>query len=273
MINYKRLSILILLFLFFNPVFANSKTNLFKTPGVLTICNYSEFKPVSYSNGKGYEPDLLRAVAKLWKVKIRFYSEDVYEGIWRLPSRKYTACDIAIGGISDTELRRKQHAVFSMPTAHYKQSLLVRTKDFQDGAIRSFSDFKYSHRKIGVVPGTAGEDFANNSIREAGIDPGVVVQYASESELLPALKEGKIYAIARGEVGNDYQASLNPDFTVIAKKDVGETFSFVVNPARPELLKELNSAIETLTQHGQIGFSSWLKNHNIFDERVDKNTL
>ncbi len=88
--------------------FADPPGIRFKTPGILAICSYSEFQPVSYGDGKGYEADLLRAVARAWKVETRFYPEDVYEGIWRLPSRAYTLCDVSIGGISPTDARARE---------------------------------------------------------------------------------------------------------------------------------------------------------------------
>lgn len=261
MITLIRSSIFLMLLVFSVPLFAHT---WLKTPNVLAVCSYSEFRPVSYGQGKGYEADMLRAIAKLWGVKIKFYAESTYEGIWRLPSRVYNLCDISIGGISPTEARRQQAAVFSIPTMHFKQSLLVRAKDFTNGFLRSYEDFKNSHRKIGVVPATTGEEFAYQRAKAAGLSSSVIVHYASESQLLPALKRGDIDAIARGEVGNEYQASIDSDVVVIAKKDFGEGFSFVVNPAKPELLSALNSAINTVTQAGKIGFSAWLKNHDVF---------
>jgi len=263
------IAIFFLFLLIFSAQIPAKTTNIpLKTPGILTVCSYSEFKPVSYAKGEGYEPDMLRAIAKLLGVKIRFIPEKNYEGIWRLPSQKNTLCDISAGGMTPMQYRRAQGAVFSKTTTHFKQSLLIRTRDYQNGSIRSYNDFKNNRRKIGVVPSTTGEEFAHQRAKENTIDLSVFVQYASESELLPALKQGKIDAIARGEIGNDYQASIDPQVKTIAKKDYGEKFAFVVDSNNPELLRKLNHSIEKITDHGKIGFSLWLKDHAIFMKKA-----
>jgi hypothetical protein len=38
---------------------------LLNNPKVLTICSYREFEPIIYGEGKGYEADILRAIADL----------------------------------------------------------------------------------------------------------------------------------------------------------------------------------------------------------------
>lgn len=267
MIAFVRSMILLFLVSFCTQLLANTPNAWLKTSDILTVCSYSEFKPISYGHGEGYEADMLRAIAKLWGVKIRFYPENIYEGIWRLPSRAYTLCDISIGGISPTKFRQKQDAVFSIPTTHFKQSLLVRAQGYNNGSILIYNDFKHNHRKIGVVPSTTGEEFAYRRAKDAGLDPSTIVQYPNETQLLTALKQNKIDAIARGEIGNEYQASIDPDVVVTAKRDFGEAFSFVVNPSKPEFLHAINSAIATVTNCGKIGFPSWLKDHNVFIQK------
>ena len=78
----------------------------FKSPGVLAVCSYSSFEPVSYGNGWGYEADLLRHVAKIWHVSIKFYPITTYKNIWLLPSKAGSRCDVAIGGITPTQIGR-----------------------------------------------------------------------------------------------------------------------------------------------------------------------
>lgn len=240
----------------------------FKEPGVLDVISYSQFQPISYGNGQGYEADLLRAIAQLWHVKIRFHPENIYDGVWRLPSRSYTRSDIAIGGFTPTVYRKKEGASFSMKTVNFEQSLLVRKKDYESGRILSYQSFKNTPMKIGVVPGTTGEQYAQLRAKNNGLSPEVLVQYESESQLLPALMSKKIDAIARGEIGNEYQAMQHKELITIAKQSFDEGFSFAIDKSNKILGYQVNQAIKTITDNGKITYSQWLKNHNVFLERT-----
>jgi ABC-type amino acid transport substrate-binding protein len=217
----------------------------FKKPNTLSVCSYSEFRPVSYGTGLGYEADLVRAIAKQWHVKVKFYPQKIYEGIWLLPSNPKFTCDIAIGGITPAAYRIKQGARFTSITLSFDQSLLVRKKDYESGRITSYHSFKNTSMKIGVVPGTTGEKYAIVRAKANGLPLTTLVQYKSESELLPALKNGKIDAIARGSIGNDYQARQNPGFITIARKNFHEGFAISVDPANKNLLHLLDNAIQS----------------------------
>ena len=239
-----------------------------KVPGTLGICYYTEFKPISYGNAQGFEPDLLRAIAKLWQIRIKFYPETTYEGIWRRPSDLHSPCDIAAGGMSPEAYRQQEGAAFSVITASFKQSLLVRKKDYESGRITSYQSFRHTQMKIGVVPGTTGEQFAHLRAQAEGLTAAVFKQYPSESELLPALRNGNIDAIARGEIGNEYQSSLSPDLVTIAKKDFKEGFALAVASGNKKLLLKLDHAIREVTDNHKITYPVWLKNHDVFMQRV-----
>ncbi len=248
----------------FPSVWASSYSNLLKEPGVINVCSYDAFTPISYGNGQGFEADLLKAIARSWKVKIKFYPESFYEGIWRLPSRAYTKCDIAIGGFTPLDYRTKEGVGFTIGTTSFKQSLLVRKKDYESSRITSYKSFENTHMKIGVVPGSSGEIFAKAIANEIKLQESVFVQYPSESELLTALTNGKIDAIARGEIGNDYQALLHKDLITIARRDFKEKFTFALSKSNPQLINVVNRAITNLTRNNKIQFTDWLKDNHVF---------
>jgi len=233
--------------------------------------SYSEFTPISYGvNGEGYEGDLLRAIAKLWNMEIKFHPESTYEGLWRLPSKSYTIADISMGGMTPSNYRIKQDALFSIGTTSFDQSLLVRKKDYKSGLIVSYQSFKKSKFRIGVVPGTTGELYAQLRAKENNLSSNVFVQYASESELLPALMKGKIDAIARGEIGNKYQESTNKKLITIAKKSFGENFAFAIDNSNKILANTINQAIRQITNNGKITYLQWNRKHTVFLERVNQ---
>lgn len=240
-----------------------------KKHNVLGVCAYTEFTPIIYGKYQGYEPDLLRAVAKLWHVNIKFYPQKIYEGIWKLPSSSYNLCDVSAGGITPALYRSKQGSVFSNITTHFSQSLLIRKEDFLSNKITSYKSFQNSPLKIGVVPGTTGEKYAHIRAKENHVQQSVFVQYPSESDLLPALKNKKIDAIARGEVGNDCQALMNSNFLTIDRKSFGEGFAFSINRSNKALKIALDEAIKIVTDSGKITYQDWIKNPSIFNDRVN----
>ena len=118
---------------------------------------------------------------------------------------------------------------------------------------------------IGVVPGTTGESYAQQRAEEAGLPPSVLKQYPSEAELLVALRSGEIDAIARGEIGNDFQQSQDPSLMTIARRDFGEGFAMSVDPANVELQTALADAIARTTENGTLGFPQWLADPTVFN--------
>ncbi len=217
-----------------------------KITGQLTVCSYSEFKPITYGNGLGYEANLVKNIGKSLHLKVKFYPEKIYEQLWAMPSKAYTLCDIAIGGFSETKERKEQGAAFSLPTIKFPQTLLVRTTDAP--SFKSITDFK--DKKIGVVPGTTGAINAIERLKQANLNwEKIIVYYPSESELLPALEKEKIDAIARGAIGNEYQEKLNPEYKTILPRDFGEGFQIVVDKNNPGLLESINQEIVKLTKN------------------------
>lgn len=246
---------------------ASTSSPPLRTEGTLSVCSYAEFTPISYGDGEGYEADLVRSIARSWDVEVTFTPTEVFDGIWMLPSDPAQECDIAIGGITPTDERKAQGAVFSPTTATFSQSLLVRRADFDSGKITDYPSFAGTDMVIGVVPGTTGESYAQQRAEEAGLPPTVLRQYPSEAELLVALRDGEIDAIARGQIGNEYQESQEPSVVTIARRSFGEGFAISVDPANAELQAALAQAIAQATKDGTVGYPEWLADPTVFDRR------
>jgi ABC-type amino acid transport substrate-binding protein len=238
--------------------------------GKLAVCSYDAFAPISYGDGKGYEADLIRSIARQWGMEIEFRPISTFEGIWLLPGKKRTdgrACDVAIGGLTPTAERKRQGAVFSSVSARYSQSLLVRKSDYTSGEITGYPSFRTGEKIIGVVPGTTGAIYARQQAREAGVPPSAIRDYPSESELLPALENGEIGAIARGEIGNAYQQEKNPDLITIARRNFGDSFAISVDPGNPDLQSALAEAVERKTRNGVVSVAQWRRDPGLFDRQ------
>lgn len=236
----------------------SSQAFLVKRNGILGVCAYSEFKPISYDHGKGYEAFVVRKIAKKLGLKVVFYPIKIYNKLWLSPSNKHSLCDIAIGGISKTKQRELQGATFSLPTISFSQSLLIRNVDHSK--FNSICDF--SHSKIGVIPATTGAQYVIKRLRQAGLNEQlIIVNYPTEKDLLLALNNKEIDAIARGEIGNDYQSSINKNVSTILKMNFRESFSFALDNKNVRLIQEVNSALILLKRCSEIYYKYWLKSN------------
>ena len=90
-----------------------------------------------------------------------------------------------------------------------------------------------------------------------------------ESELLQALADGRIDAIARGEIGNREAAAItNEAFVVSALDDRVEYGGFTLAIADAELAACLDTRLNHLTDNGNIGYVQWLQDPAVFFARA-----
>ena len=90
-----------------------------------------------------------------------------------------------------------------------------------------------------------------------------------ESELLEGLADGRIDAVARGEIGNlDAAHSSEGAFAVTALDDRVETGGFTLAASDTELVACLDERIDWLTDNRNIGYGEWLDNPAVFLERA-----
>ena len=92
-----------------------------------------------------------------------------------------------------------------------------------------------------------------------------------ERELLEALANGDIDALARGEIGNaDAVQESGGAFVVTALDDAVEYGGFTVAAGDTDLLARLNERIDYLTDNRRIGYAEWLANPAVFMERAQR---
>ena len=92
-----------------------------------------------------------------------------------------------------------------------------------------------------------------------------------ESEMLDALRDGAIDAMARGEVGNrDASYKSSGEFEVTALDDAVELGGFTLSVEDAELASCLNEKIDYLTDNGRIGYSEWREDSSVFLRRAEE---
>lgn len=111
-----------------------------------------------------------------------------------------------------------------------------------------------------------GADPDRPQILYLGEAPGAEV---GEPELLAALSDATIDAIARGTVGNTLAAASSDDAFVVAALDSRpERGGFVVDVDDAELLQQMNEAVAWLTDGGRVGLAEWLADPRVFLDRA-----
>ncbi len=89
-----------------------------------------------------------------------------------------------------------------------------------------------------------------------------------ERELLEALANGDIDALARGEIGNtDAAQESGGAFVVAALDDAVEYGGFTVAAGDTDLLALLNERIDYLTDNRRIGYAEWRADPTVFMQR------
>ena len=92
---------------------------------------------------------------------------------------------------------------------------------------------------------------------------------SGEQELLNALADGTIDALARGEIGNREASSVaNNKFVVTALDEATELGGFTLGVKDAELAACLSERIDWLTDNRNIGYAEWLEDPAVFMERA-----
>ncbi|RKU18506.1 hypothetical protein C6503_09360 [Candidatus Poribacteria bacterium] len=99
--------------------------------------------------------------------------------------------------------------------------------------------------------------------------PRVLVALSDEQVLFENLRERRIDAIARGEIGNrDAAAAVHGAFVVTALDEQVEYGGFTLAVEDVVLRASLNEWIDYLTDGGNIGYGEWLADPQVFLKRA-----
>ena len=94
-------------------------------------------------------------------------------------------------------------------------------------------------------------------------------QEVGASELLDALAEGSIDAVARGQIGNlDAVQAAGGVFTVTALNKKFEVGGFTLAVEAAELAACVDEKINYLTDGGRIGYGEWVEEASVFINRA-----
>lgn len=197
-----------------------------------------EFKGEGDSDYKGYEIDMIRAVAKTMGREIEF-NNIPFSGI--IPIIQQGDMDLAVSGMTITK-ERSQKVLFAAP--FYESKLVILTG--KDKNIKSVEDLK--GHTIAVQMGTTAADYA----QKLGLK---VKQFDHNAEALMELKIGGSEAVIADKPVADYYVATegkNDDDVVIDIPDSKKEYlAFAMNKKDEQLQKDLNAAIKKLKETGE----------------------
>lgn len=220
------------------------KTPSGKTYLVATDATLAPMSFMSVGNDiTGFEPDLIRAIAKEAQINIQFVNVEWAGLFGGLITQKF---DMVISSVTVLE-ERKERMAFSDPYLKSGLALVIR-KDQKD--IDSFADAKKNNFLIGAQIGTTAYFFLekDTGLRKKG--------YQLYGHAVTDLINGKVDAVLGESTGTlFYRNQHKPLFEKI--KMVGEIltnehYAIVFRQQDSELMTRINSALKRSLQDGTV---------------------
>ena len=197
-----------------------------------------EFKGEGDSDYKGYEVDMIRAVAKQMGRDLEF-NNIPFSGI--IPIIQQGDMDIAVAGMTVTK-ERADKVLFAAP--FYESKLVILTR--KDSGIKSVADL--SGHSVAVQMGTTGADYA----QKLGLQ---TKQFDHNAEALMELKIGGSEAVIADKPVVDYyvatEGKSDNDVVIEIPDSKKEFLAFAMNKKDVQLQKDVNAAIAKLKESGE----------------------
>lgn len=211
----------------------------------ITVGTSADFPPFEYiENGQfvGFDTDLMREIAKLANLELKFVDMS-FDSL--IPALRAGQIDVAAAAMTITDERR-QVVDFSKPYWTADQSIIVKADS--DLTITVL----FQKGKIGVQTGTTGDLWCTDNLVGKGLLPEKnLKRYDTFVLALSDLLNGNIDAIVLDSpVGNRF-ASLKP-VKVVGVIVTGEQYGIAVKKGNKELLDKINSALGVLIETGKM---------------------
>ncbi len=211
----------------------------------LRVATNPTFPPFEFANSQtheitGFEIELIRAMAKEAGHDVELVKMG-FDAI--LPAVLTGTVDVGASGFSVTEKRKKRVAFL---TPFYKSGLSILINKKSENAIHSIEDLK--GKKIAVQIGTVSASVAKD------VPDAKVTHFNQIGQAILDLTIGGADAVINDKPVTDYILAQQPQLAeeTVTLPDLlsADDMAMIVSKRNPELLKELNQALETLKANG-----------------------
>lgn len=212
---------------------------------ILRVGTSPDFAPFSFVDEKnknadymGFEMDLIRAIGKQMGYKVQT-SNISFDGL--IPALLANNIDVVISGTTITK-ERAEKVAFSEPYYRSGLSILVRS---DENNIKKFADL--NDKKIAVQIGTSSAMAASKipgaKVREFNLVPEVIME----------LQNKGVDAVINDLPVSQYYITTtkSKDLKIVGELLSTEDYGVMVNKSNPEMLKEINKALQELMRNGE----------------------
>lgn len=234
--------VLVLVALLAVPLAAGCKStgNLVKS-GQLTMgsdTTYPPFETLEGSKPVGFDVELAQAIAKNMGLKLDVVTT-AWDGI--IPGLKTKKYDIIMSAMTITADRKKE-INFSTPYLDSDQSLTV----VKGSPIKTTNDL--NGKNVAVQIDTTGQYKAEDLQKTTGIKE--IQKFDTILLAFEALEQGKVDAIINDFPVSQYMSQQRGKTSVVEKIKTNEQYGIGVNKDNPDLLKQVNSALQKTRDDG-----------------------
>jgi polar amino acid transport system substrate-binding protein len=227
--------------------------SLTQVEGVLTVGSDIPYPPFEDFDGAGnvigFDADLVEEMADRLGLTVEWIDTDFDTIFTQLATGTY---DVVASATTITP-ERAQQVNFTAPYYKAQQALAVNT-DLTPG-LRSVDRFGTGLR-VAVQTGTTGADWATENLAPLGVD---VVEFPSAPDTYNALEAGQVDGVVNDEPSAVAEVANRDGLEIVDVIDTDENYGFGVDPARAELLAELDRVLQDMIDDGtyQTIYDAW----------------
>ena len=213
--------------------------------GVLRMATNATFPPYEYYEGDevvGIDPAIAAAIAEKLGMTLEINDMDFDPAI---AAAQTGQADIVMEGLTVTD-DRKEKINFTDSYATGVQVVIVP----EDSDIQSVEDLE--GKLIGVQQGTTGDLYCSDTPENGGFGEENVQKFTSGPVAVEALKNGQIDCVViDNEPAKSYVAQ-NEGLKILDTEYVTEEYAIGISKDNPELLEQINAALQELKDDGTI---------------------
>ena len=218
--------------------------SLTQTDGVLTVGSDIPFPPFEdfddAGNVVGFDAALIDEMAGRLGLTVEWVDTDFDTIFTQLATGRF---DVVASATTITP-ERAQQVSFTMPYYNAQHALTVNT-DVTPG-LRSTASLGEGH-SVAVQTGTTGADWAAENLGPQGVD---VREFPEAPDTYNALEAGQVDGVIFDEPSAVEESANRAGLEVVEVIATNELYGFGVDPARAELLSQVDAALQAMIDDG-----------------------
>jgi polar amino acid transport system substrate-binding protein len=220
-----------------------ASADLTKKAGVLTVgtdAPYPPFEDLDGENVVGFDADLINEIASRLNLEVEWVITPFDTIFTQLATGQF---DVVASAATITPERSLQ-VDFADTYYNSQQALTINTANNPD--IQSADDLGTGDT-IGVQTGTTGADWAAENLAPKGVE---IRDFQLVADAYNAAEGGQVVGVLSDEPSAVVEVANRADLTIVQAIDTNEHYGFGVDPARTELLSEINRVFAAMVADG-----------------------